>query len=83
MSTSQNQKDHLALLSELESRLNDVKLGGGQKKIDSQHKKGKLTARERITYLLDDDNYLPIGDLAAYGMYESESSSGSSEVGSK
>ncbi|MEE9554176.1 MAG: acyl-CoA carboxylase subunit beta [candidate division Zixibacteria bacterium] len=34
-----------------------AKLGGGQKRIDSQHKKGKLTARERLDLLLDDGSF--------------------------
>ena len=34
-----------------------AKLGGGQKRIDTQHKKGKLTARERIDLLLDEDSF--------------------------
>ncbi|MFP4497004.1 MAG: acyl-CoA carboxylase subunit beta [Vulcanimicrobiota bacterium] len=34
-----------------------AKLGGGQKRIDSQHKKGKMTARERIEMLLDEDSF--------------------------
>ncbi len=34
-----------------------AKLGGGQKRIDSQHKKGKLTARERIELLLDEGSF--------------------------
>ena len=34
-----------------------AKLGGGQKRIDSQHKKGKLTARERIDLLLDEGSF--------------------------
>jgi propionyl-CoA carboxylase beta chain len=49
---------------ELEERLRQLKemretakLGGGQKRIDSQHKKGKLTARERIELLLDDGSF--------------------------
>ena len=33
------------------------KVGGGKKRIDAQHKKGKLTARERIEVLLDDDSF--------------------------
>ncbi|MND43960.1 putative propionyl-CoA carboxylase beta chain 5 [compost metagenome] len=36
-------------------------LGGGQKRIDSQHKKGKLTARERIHFLLDEGSFEEIG----------------------
>jgi propionyl-CoA carboxylase beta chain len=34
-----------------------ARLGGGQKRIDSQHKKGKLTARERLELLLDPDSF--------------------------
>ena len=43
------------IIKELEKRRLNAKLGGGQKKIDSQHAKGKLTARERISLLLDED----------------------------
>lgn len=38
---------------ELEKRRAEARLGGGQHRIDSQHKKGKLTARERVQLLLD------------------------------
>ena len=34
-----------------------AKLGGGEKRIESQHKKGKYTARERIAMLLDEDSF--------------------------
>ncbi|MFA7132588.1 MAG: carboxyl transferase domain-containing protein, partial [Bacteroidales bacterium] len=40
----------------LEKRV-EAKLGGGQKRIDSQHAKGKLTARERIEILLDEGSF--------------------------
>ena len=42
---------------ELESRREKARLGGGQRRIDSQHAKGKLTARERIELLLDEDSF--------------------------
>ena len=42
---------------ELERRTAEALLGGGQKRIDTQHKKGKMTARERIEYLLDDGTF--------------------------
>ncbi len=45
------------ILQELEQRRADARLGGGQKRIDSQHAKGKLTARERIDLLLDEDSF--------------------------
>ena len=44
-------------LKKLEQMRQAARLGGGQKRIDSQHKKGKLTARERIDLLLDDNSF--------------------------
>lgn len=58
-------------VDDLKAKLQKVYLGGGQKKIDSEHKKGKLTARERIQYLLDKDaDFLEIAPLAGDGMYQ-------------
>ena len=37
--------------------------GGGEKRIESQHKKGKLTARERIAYLFDTESFVEINTL--------------------
>lgn len=45
------------ILQELEARRNVARLGGGQRRIDSQHAKGKLTARERIEVLLDEGSF--------------------------
>ena len=45
------------ILKELEARREKAKLGGGQKRIDLQHSKGKLTARERINLLLDEESF--------------------------
>ncbi|NOD28729.1 acyl-CoA carboxylase subunit beta [Ruegeria atlantica] len=45
------------ILSELENRRNDARLGGGQRRIDAQHARGKLTARERIELLLDEGSF--------------------------
>ncbi|MBW8720324.1 MAG: methylmalonyl-CoA carboxyltransferase, partial [Variovorax paradoxus] len=45
------------LIDELEKRRAQARLGGGQKRIDAQHAKGKLTARERIELLLDDNTF--------------------------
>jgi len=44
-------------IQELLSKREEAKLGGGQKRIDSQHKKGKFTARERIELLLDEGSF--------------------------
>jgi len=41
----------------LEERIAEAKLGGGEKRIEAQHKKGKLTARERIELLLDEGTF--------------------------
>jgi len=45
------------LIEQLEQRRAQARLGGGQKRIDAQHAKGKLTARERIELLLDDNTF--------------------------
>ncbi|MFN8236969.1 MAG: acyl-CoA carboxylase subunit beta [Chitinophagales bacterium] len=60
-------------VDELKAKLQKIYLGGGQKKIDSEHKKGKMTARERIQYLIDKNSYfLEIGALAGEDMYKEE-----------
>jgi len=59
------------LISEMNSKLEKVHLGGGQKKIEKLHAKGKLTARERVEYLVDPDSeFFEIGEFAGDGMYE-------------
>ena len=45
------------IIRRLEEKRERARLGGGQKRIDSQHAKGKLTARERIELLLDDSSF--------------------------
>ena len=45
------------ILTELENRRAEARLGGGKKRIDAQHAKGKLTARERIEILLDEGSF--------------------------
>ena len=58
------------LISEMKRKHAKVALGGGKKKIEKQHAKGKLTARERIDYLKDTDaNFLEIGAFVGEGMY--------------
>ncbi len=59
------------LLRLLKERTEAVKLGGGKEAIEKLHKRGKLTARERIQKLIDPEStFLEIGLFAAYGMYE-------------
>ncbi len=45
------------IIRQLEEKREKARLGGGQKRVDSQHAKGKLTARERIELLLDDGSF--------------------------
>ncbi|MGB1207839.1 MAG: carboxyl transferase domain-containing protein, partial [Paracoccaceae bacterium] len=45
------------ILQELESRRATARLGGGERRIAAQHAKGKLTARERVELLLDEDSF--------------------------
>ena len=57
-------------LSEFESQSEKIKQGGGTKAIERQHKKNRLTARERIAKLIDADaDFLEIGKWAAFEMY--------------
>lgn len=66
-------KDFGQLLTELQEKHKLVKQGGGPKRISKEHEKGKLTARERIDYLIDEQSdFLEIGAFAADGMYEEE-----------
>jgi len=60
-------------ISNLNIKLQKVFLGGGKKSADKQHEKGKLLARERIAYLLDDGApQIEIGAFAADGMYQEQ-----------
>ena len=62
-----------SLLQELQAKYEQVKLGGGAKRIEKEHAKGKLTARERIDYLRDKDtDFLEVGAFVADGMYQDE-----------
>ena len=68
---NKNEDQFRRLLSDLHVKANRVQLGGGDKKILEQHERGKLTARERIKYLIDKGTEpLEIGLFAADGMYE-------------
>ena len=59
------------LISSHHKALQDIYLGGGEVKIQKQHGKGRLTARERISHLLDKDtSYFEIGTYGAYDMYK-------------
>jgi len=68
-------KDHWLnkILEDLRAQEKKIKLGGGQKRIDKEHGKGKLTARERIERLTDDgSDFYELGLWAGFEMYEEQ-----------
>jgi acetyl-CoA carboxylase carboxyltransferase component len=68
---NKNEDHNKLMLSDLRKRLATVKLGGGKKRIEKHHEKGKMTARERIDYLLDAKSpSIEIGAFAGDAMYE-------------
>src|SRR5690606_31477009 len=68
---NKNEDHNKLLVSDLKRRLAKVKLGGGKSRIEKQHKQGKLTARERISYLLDANKpSIEIGAFAGEDMYK-------------
>jgi acetyl-CoA carboxylase carboxyltransferase component len=68
---NKNEDQMKQLIFQLHSREKKIRQGGGEKKIDEQHQKGKLTARERIHYLIDKgSHFLEIGLFAGDGMYQ-------------
>jgi acetyl-CoA carboxylase carboxyltransferase component len=68
---NKNEDYNKLLVSDMLQKFAKVKLGGGQKRIDKLHAEGKMTARERIDYLLDDNaKSIEIGGFVGEGMYE-------------
>jgi len=58
-------------LSEINRLLSEIKKGGGEKRLQKLRDEGKMTARERVEYLLDkDSDSIEIGAFAGYEMYE-------------
>jgi len=67
---NKNEDHNKLLLSDLRQRFAQVKLGGGEKRIAKLHAEGKMTARERIDYLLDAKaKNIEIGGFVGDGMY--------------
>ncbi|HCZ37034.1 MAG TPA: methylcrotonoyl-CoA carboxylase [Cytophagales bacterium] len=67
---NKNEDQLKQLCSQLKAKTSKTQLGGGEKKIAEQHQKGKLTARERINYLIDKSTgFVEIGLFAGEGMY--------------
>ena len=68
---NKNEDHNKLLVSDLRKKLAKVRQGGGPKRIEKHHEKGKMTARERIDYLLDEKKAsIEIGAFAGDGMYE-------------
>jgi len=68
---NRNEDKMMQLVSALQRKLDKVYEGGGKSRIEKEHAKGKMSARERVDYLLDKDApRIEIGALAADGMYE-------------
>ncbi len=68
---NRNEDHYKQLIHRLHVKSVRIKQGGGEKKIQEQHQRGKLTARERIARLLDPDKpFLEIGLFAGEGMYK-------------
>ena len=68
---SRNEDHYKLLIHRVQHRLDQIKLGGGQKKLDKIREEGRLTARERIEYLADKDRpVFEVGAFAGFEMYE-------------
>ena len=68
---NKNEDFNKLLISNLRKRFTKVKLGGGKKRLDKHRSKGKMTARERVDYLLDDKTKsIEIGAFAGEEMYK-------------
>lgn len=68
---NKNEDYNKLLVSNMRRQLDKIYFGGGKQNIKKQHDKGKMSARERVSYLLDDDqDFLEFGEFAGHGMYE-------------
>ncbi len=71
LSFNKNEDHNKLLLSQLKQNFSKVRLGGGEKRIQKLHNEGKMTARERIDYLLDPKTKcIEIGAFVGEGMYK-------------
>ncbi|GAA5520629.1 acyl-CoA carboxylase subunit beta [Aliifodinibius salicampi] len=72
-STPSTEQDLHSLIQEINKTEAEIKKGGGEKRIKKQHDKGKLTARERIDRLVDEESsFRELGLWAGHQMYEEE-----------
>jgi 3-methylcrotonyl-CoA carboxylase beta subunit len=70
---NKNEEAMKLAVSNVNQQFQKIKLGGGEKSIAKQHEKNKLTARERISYLVDEEKaFTEIGAFAGFEMYEDQ-----------
>jgi 3-methylcrotonyl-CoA carboxylase beta subunit len=68
---SKNEDAMMMAVSAIKYQLVKIYEGGGKKKLDKEREQGKMTARERVSYLLDDGKpQIEVGAFAGYDMYE-------------
>jgi len=73
LSWNKNEDFNKLKLSEVNRLKDAISLGGGQKKIDKEHSRGKMTARERVANLIDESTeFFEFGIFAGHGMYKDE-----------
>ncbi len=73
--------EYISIINNYKDIIKKIEMGGGPNRIQAQHNKKRLTARERIKYLIDDNSiFFEIGVFAAYGMYEEYGGAPSSGV---
>ncbi|NLR77862.1 acyl-CoA carboxylase subunit beta [Chitinophaga eiseniae] len=71
LETNKNEDAMRMAISTMKQRLGVIEQGGGKKSLEKVRQRGKLTARERIDYLVDKDTtFMEIGAFAAYDMYD-------------
>ena len=68
---NKNEDENKLKLMKLRQELQKISLGGGEKRLEKLKKQGKLSARQRVDYLIDDESdFIEIGAFAGYEMYE-------------
>ena len=58
--------DMYGKINELYDKRREVEIGGGDEKISQQHEKGKMTARERINFLLDEGTFVELNPFISH-----------------
>ncbi len=67
---NKNEDTYKLAITQFKRKLETIHLGGGSKRIEKLHAQGKMTARERVEYLVDEGTFFEIGAFAGYQMYQ-------------